>query len=565
MLNDGCTNAETREKQKIELMMAGYNAEDTKKPLIGICNTYGETISGHIIFKELVDYVRRGVYTAGGTTSEFGTIACCDGMTNTNAGAHFSLPHREIVADSVECMCRAHRFDGLVIMASCDKIVPGCLMAAARLDIPTIVIQGGAQLSGALYNGKKTHIGTYGAVKAAATTGAVTQDQLSDYCSTFCPTCGSCQFYGTANTMSCMAESLGLALPGSGLIPAVFNERKRCAFHTGEAIVELVRKGITARQIMTEKALENAARVLVASGGSTNAVLHLTALYHVLGYDAPAFLRSFNAISDDTPRIVNVLPSTGTYDCQDFYFAGGIPRVMINLGDKIHGDVMTCTGKTLRENLDAARFMYPENPEVIRTLDDPFEEGGGLVILHGNLAPGSAVAKPGAIPKHMRRFSGKAVVFESEDDCKRELFSGHCKVEPGSAIIIRNEGPKGGPGMREMAVVLKAVEGLGLGSSCAVITDGRFAGMNGGCFVCHVTPESAMGGPLAVVQNGDIIDIDFMEKRTINVRLSDEEIQNRLKDWKYVPQQEIDSAFLRRYVAEVQSVEYGGTLKYERP
>lgn len=565
MLHDGLNREELRKLQKIDMMMAGYNAEDTKTPLIGICNTYGETISGHIIFKELIDHVRRGIYRAGGSTAEFGTIACCDGMTNTNAGAHFSLPHREIVADSVECMCRAHRFDGLVIMASCDKIVPGCLMAAARLDIPAIVIQGGAMLSGVYYNGKKTHIGAYSSARALSTTGAVTQEQLDDYCATFCPVCGSCQFYGTANTMSCMAESLGMALPGSGLIPAVFNERKRCAFHTGEAIVNLVRKGITARQVMTEKALENAARVMVASGGSTNAVLHLTALYHVLGYDAPKFLRDFNKISDDTPRIVNVLPSTGDYDCQDFFFAGGIPRVMINLGGKIHGDALTCTGKTVKENLEEYHFMYPENPDVIRTMDDPFESGGGLVILHGNLAPGSAVAKPGAIPAHMRKFTGKAVVFDSEDACKKELYSGHCSIQPGSAIIIRNEGPKGGPGMREMAGPLKAIEGLGLGSSCAVITDGRFAGMNGGCFVCHVTPEAALGGPLAVIRDGDIIDIDFVEKKTINVRLSDEEISERLKEWAYVPQQEIDSAFLRRYVAEVQSVEYGGTLKYERP
>ncbi|MEG2119148.1 MAG: dihydroxy-acid dehydratase, partial [Pseudoflavonifractor sp.] len=529
-----------------------------KTPLIGIANTYGETISGHIVFKELVDHVRRGIYRAGGSTAEFGTIACCDGMTNSNAGAHFSLPSREIIADSVECMVRAHKFDGLVIMASCDKIVPGCLMAAARLNIPTIVIQGGPMTSGILFHGKKSHIGCGSVAKGEFTRGLISQQELDDYTTTFCPTCGSCQFYGTANTMSSMAESLGMALPGSALIPAVYNERRRVAFQTGEAIVELVKKGITAKQIMTADALENAARVLLASGGSTNAVLHLTAIYHTLGFDSKAFLQNFNHVSDDTPRIVNVVPSTGAYDCEDFYLAGGIPRVMQNLGDKIHLNALTCTGKTVGENLEEYHYLYPENTEVIRPIDNPFETGGSLVILHGNLAPGSAVAKPGSIPMHMRKFTGKAKVYESEDRAKKGIFGG--EIEPGTVVIIRNEGPKGGPGMREMAVCLKALEGMGLGDSCALITDGRFAGMNGGCFVCHITPESALGGPLAVVHDGDMIDIDFDEKRTINVRVSDEELAERLKHWTYVPQQEIDSSFLRRYVASVKSVEFGGTL-----
>jgi len=558
MLNDGFTNQEVRVLQETILKMAGYNSEDLQKPLIGIVNTYGETISGHIIFKELVDYVRRGIYRGGGSTAEFGTIACCDGMTNTNAGAHFSLPSREVIADSVECMVRAHRFDGLVVMASCDKIVPGCLLAAARINIPVIVIQGGPMMSGSLFHGEKSHIGCVSVAKAEVSRGILSTQEFENFMTTFCPTCGSCQFYGTANSMSSMAEALGMALPGSGLIPAVYNERKRAAFKTGETIVEMVKKGLNAKQIMTEDALENAARVLLASGGSTNGILHLTALYHTLGYDSSKFLRNLNELSDDTPQIVNVVPSTGAYDCEDFYLAGGIPRVMQNLGDKIHKDAITCTGKTVGENLDEYHYLYSENKEVIRPLDDPFEPNGGLVILQGNLAPGSAVAKVSAVPKHMRKFAGKAKVYESEDAARKGITGG--EIEKNSVVVIRNEGPKGGPGMREMAVCLKAMEGMGLGDSCALITDGRFAGMNGGCFVCHITPEAALGGPLAVVHDGDIIDIDFEEARTLSVRLSDEEIAERLTNWEYVPQQEVDSPFLRRYIANVKSVEFGGTL-----
>ena len=536
----------------------GYTDDDMSRPIIGIANSYNEMVSGHVNLRQLAEQVKYGVYRAGGTPVEFGVIACCDGVTDNHAGAHYVLPSRENIADAVEIQARAHRLDGLVLLASCDKIIPGMLMAAARLDIPCVFVPGGCTLSAPPF-GKKVRSDTTSISEGLGkySKGEITLEELQDLTTVCAPSCGSCQFMGTANTMSVLGEALGLGLTGSGLIPAVYNERRRCAFRSGEKAVELVKRGITARQIMSWDAIENAIMVLMAVGGSTNAVIHTCAIAHELGFDTAKVMETFDKYSEIVPHIAAVDPASLIYDCEDLYKAGGIPEVMKQMTSVLHLDVMTAEGRALGENLKAFRNMYPANPDLIRTMDNPHSTLGGLAIMRGNIAPDTGVAKPAAIAPEVRQFTGTAICFDGEHDCV-EAIKAH-KIKPGHVIVVRYEGPKGGPGMREMYLPMKLLNGQSLGTSTALITDGRFSGTNNGCFVGHISPEAAAGGPIALIRDGDQIRVDVINKR-LDVLVSDEELASRRAEWK-APEPKRFGGYLDRYARLVSSAAEGAVLK----
>lgn len=536
----------------------GYTDDDLGRPIIGIANSFNEMVSGHMNLRSLAEQVKYGVYRAGGTPVEFGIIACCDGITDNHEGAHYVLPSRENIADAIEIQARAHRLDGLVLLASCDKIIPGMLMAAARLDIPCVFVPGGCTLS-APPSGKKVRSDTTSISEGLGkySKGEITLEELQDLTTVCAPSCGSCQFMGTANTMSVLGEALGLGLTGSGLIPAVYNERRRCAFRSGEKAVELVKRGITARQIMSWDAIENAIMVLMAVGGSTNAVIHTCAIAHELGFDTAKVMETFDKYSEIVPHIAAVDPASLIYDCEDLYKAGGIPEVMKQMTSVLHLDVMTAEGRALGENLKAFRNMYPANPDLIRTMDNPHSTLGGLAIMRGNIAPDTGVAKPAAIAPEVRQFTGTAICFDGEHDCV-EAIKAH-KIKPGHVIVVRYEGPKGGPGMREMYLPMKLLNGQGLGTSTALITDGRFSGTNNGCFVGHISPEAAAGGPIALIRDGDQIRVDVINKR-LDVLVSDEELASRRAEWK-APEPKRFGGYLDRYARLVSSAAEGAVLK----
>jgi dihydroxy-acid dehydratase len=536
----------------------GYTDDDLDRPIIGIANSYNEMVSGHMNLRALAEQVKYGVYRAGGTPVEFGVIACCDGITDNHKGAYYVLPSRENIADAVEIQARAHKLDGLVLLASCDKIIPGMLMAAARLDIPCVFLPGGCTLSAPPF-GKKIRSDTTSISEGLGkySNGEISYEELqalTQYCA---PTCGSCQFMGTANTMSVLGEALGLGLSGSGLIPAVYNERKRCAFKSGEMAVELVKSDITSRKILTWDAIENAIMVLMAVGGSTNAVIHTCAIAYELGFDPKDVLAAFDKYSTVIPHIAAVDPASLIYDCEDLYKAGGIPEVMKSIRKYLHTDVMTADMRTLGENLDAFVNHYPANRDLIRTLGDPHSTLGGLAIMRGNLAPDTGVAKPAAIAPEARQFTGKAICFDGEPDCVKAIQE-H-KIKPGHVIVIRYEGPKGGPGMREMYLPLKLLNGQGLAKTTALITDGRFSGTNNGCFVGHISPEAASGGPIALVRDGDEITVDVINKR-LDLHVSDQELERRRAQWHYEPKTDV-TGYLARYAKLVSSASEGAVLK----
>ena len=536
----------------------GYTDDDLGRPIIGIANSFNEMVSGHMNLRSLAEQVKYGVYRAGGTPVEFGIIACCDGITDNHEGAHYVLPSRENIADAIEIQARAHRLDGLVLLASCDKIIPGMLMAAARLDIPCVFVPGGCTLSAPPF-GKKVRSDTTSISEGLGkySKGEITLEELQDLTTVCAPSCGSCQFMGTANTMSVLGEALGLGLTGSGLIPAVYNERRRCAFRSGEKAVELVKRGITARQIMSWDAIENAIMVLMAVGGSTNAVIHTCAIAHELGFDTAKVMETFDKYSEIVPHIAAVDPASLIYDCEDLYKAGGIPEVMKQMTSVLHLDVMTAEGRALGENLKAFRNMYPANPDLIRTMDNPHSTLGGLAIMRGNIAPDTGVAKPAAIAPEVRQFTGTAICFDGEHDCV-EAIKAH-KIKPGHVIVVRYEGPKGGPGMREMYLPMKLLNGQGLGTSTALITDGRFSGTNNGCFVGHISPEAAAGGPIALIRDGDQIRVDVINKR-LDVLVSDEELASRRAEW-VAPEPKHFGGYLDRYARLVSSAAEGAVLK----
>lgn len=553
----GIFNTDEMLSNKVLWKAAGLSDADLDRPIIGIANSYNEMVPGHTNLKKVAEQVKYGVYRAGGTPVEFGVIACCDGVATGHIGNNYVLPSRDNIADSIEIEARAHKLDGLVLLGSCDKIVPGMLMAAARLDIPCIFVAGGCTPGGISFAHKaKSDSTTITEAIGMYQSGEVTYEELQNLTTTACPTCGSCQFMGTANTMCCQAEALGMSLTGSALIPAPYNERYRDAFRSGEQIVDLVRRGITSRQIMNLESIRNSIKILMAVGGSTNAVIHTCAIAYELGINPDDIMCEFDKISDEIPHIAKVSPASNVYDCEDFYKAGGIPEVMKVIREHLNLDVMTVTGRTLGENIDSYRNLYAPNPEIIRPLDNPHSTLGGLAIMRGNLAPNTGVAKPAAIAEEARCFTGTAVCFDSEEDCTEAVRAR--KIKPGDVVVIRYEGPKGGPGMREMYQPLKMLYGQGLNKTTALITDGRFSGTNNGCFVGHISPEAAAGGPIALVEDGDQITIDVYKKE-LTLHVSDEELAARREKWHYEPKK--ITGYLARYAKLAKSADQGGVLE----
>lgn len=538
----------------------GFSDDDLRLPIIGIANSFNEIVPGHTHLRQVAEFVKKGVHMAGANAVEFGTIACCDGISDGHDGNFYILPSREVIADSVETMARVHRFDGLVLLGSCDKIIPGMLMAAARLDIPTVMVAGGPMLGGPAFGKKCKADGTaFAEARGMLQKGLVTEDVVRELAATAMPTCGSCSMYGTANTMSAVAEALGLSLPGSSLIPAVYAERYRAAEASGKAVVQLVKQGITARKILTYEALQNAVGFCMASGSSTNAVIHLCALAYELGIDTELIMQEFERQSKEVPVIVAVNPSSNLYDMDDWYKAGGVPQTLRNLRHLIQPRALTVTGKTLGENLNAYVSPYPANDDLLRTPDNPHMNGGGLAIMRGNLAPDTGVAKPAAIASEVRRFTGPAVCFNSEDECIEALEA--LRIKPGHVVVIRYEGPKGGPGMREMFQPMKFLYGQGLATSTALITDGRFSGTNNGCFVGHISPEAAAGGPIALVQDGDRITVDTVNGE-LTLHVDDEELAKRKALWHYEPKK-LPRGYLARYAKLAKSADKGGVLEID--
>lgn len=533
----------------------GYSDSDLAGPVIGIANAWSDLVPGHINLRRLAEHVRKGIYRAGGSVAEFGVIGACDGTAQGHAGMHYILPSRDLIANDIEIMVQAHQLDGLVLLGSCDKIVPGMLMAAARLDIPAIFLAGGPMLGGEIFDGRKADLTSMSEGLAMLKSGkiaAAAYDRLEEGCG---PTCGSCAFYGTANTMCCLAEAMGLSLPGTALIPAVYAERLRAAEATGAAVVDLVKREIRARKIINIDSLANAVRVLMATGGSTNAVLHLTAIAAELGLGAGEMLAMYDKLSETTPQVAKVNPAA-KYDMEDFYKAGGIPQVMEEIKDLLALGCLTVTGKTVGDNL-AARGGGPVDREVIRTAAEPFTAHKGLAILRGNLAPDTAVTKPAAIDPSMWSFTGTAKVFDGEEAAEEAILAGIIKA--GDVVVIRYEGPRGGPGMREMYKAMKYIYGMGLAKKTALITDGRFSGTNNGCFVGHISPEAAAGGPLAIVRDGDTITIDIPQK-SLHLHLSESEIAGRLENWR-PPARKFTTGYLGLYASLAQSADKGAILK----
>ncbi len=535
----------------------GYSDDDINRPIIGIANSFNEIVPGHSNLRQVAEFVRRGIYRAGGTAVEFGTIACCDGVANGHIGNFYTLPSRDVIAFTIEIMAKAHKLDGIVLLGSCDKIVPGMLMGAVRANIPAIFLPGGPMLSGMAFGEKsKADLSTVAEAYGMEIAGKINKQDLINLTKVCTPTCGSCQFYGTANTMCCTAEALGMTLPGAAAIPAVYSERLRAAQSSGEQVVQLVKNGIKPTDIITIKSLRNAIRYVMATGGSTNAVIHLCAIGHLVGINTDDIMNEFDKQSNIVPHIARINPASNDWDMEDFYKAGSVPRVLDHLKALLDLDALTVNGKTVGENVGKYNYYYPANDDMIRTLDNPHSTLGGLAIMRGNLAPDTGVAKPAAIAKEVWQFTGEAICFDSEEESIQALENK--KVKPGHVVVIRYEGPKGGPGMREMAVTMKIMHGQGLAKSAALITDGRFSGTNNGCFVGHISPEAAAGGPIALVKDGDKITIDVINKE-LTLHINDEEMAKRRAEWKYTPKDL--SGYLSVYAKLAKSADKGGVLE----
>lgn len=530
----------------------GYTKEELDKPLIAVVSSYNEIVPGHMNLDKITEAVKLGIAMAGGTPVMFPAIAVCDGIAMGHVGMKYSLVTRDLIADSTECMMEAHRFDGMVCIPNCDKNVPGLLMAAARVNVPTIFVSGGPMLAGHV-DGHKTSLSSLFEAVGAEAAGKITEEKLYEYECKACPTCGSCSGMYTANSMNCLTEAIGMGLGGNGTIPAVYSERIRLAKHAGMQIMELVKKDIKPRDIMTKEAFLNALTVDMALGCSTNSMLHLPAIAHECGIELD--LSIANEMSAKTPNLCHLAPAGPTY-MEDLNEAGGVYAVMKELTKKnlLYTDLITCTGKTVGENIENA---VNTNPEVIRTIDNPYSEVGGIAVLKGNIAPDTCVVKRSAVVPEMLVHSGPARVFDCEEDAIDAIKGG--KIVAGDVVVIRYEGPKGGPGMREMLNPTSAIAGMGLGSSVALITDGRFSGASRGASIGHVSPEAAVGGPIALVEEGDIIDIDI-PANTINVRVSDEELASRRAKWTPKDPGEL-KGYLKRYRSLVTSGNRGAVLE----
>jgi len=530
----------------------GFTPEEMKKPMVGIVSSYNEIVPGHMNIDKIVDAVKLGVAEAGGVPVVFPAIAVCDGIAMGHVGMKYSLVTRDLIADSTECMAIAHQFDALVMVPNCDKNVPGLLMAAARLNLPTVFVSGGPMLAGHVKGQKRSLSSMFEAVGAYAA-GTMTEEDVCEFENKVCPTCGSCSGMYTANSMNCLTEALGMGLRGNGTIPAVYSERIKLAKHAGMAVMEMFRKNIRARDIITKEAIMNALTVDMALGCSTNSMLHLPAIAHEIGFD---FDISFaNPISEKTPNLCHLAPAGPTY-MEDLNEAGGVYAVMKELADigLLNTECMTVTGRTIGENIAGA---VNRNPEVIRPVDNPYSKTGGLAVLKGNLAPDGSVVKRSAVVEEMMVHEGPARVFDCEEDAIAAIKGG--KIVAGDVVVIRYEGPKGGPGMREMLNPTSAIAGMGLGSSVALITDGRFSGASRGASIGHVSPEAAVCGPIALVEEGDIISINIPEL-TLNVKVSDEELAARRAKWQpRTPQ--VTTGYLSRYRELVTSGNRGAILE----
>ncbi len=533
----------------------GYTEEERERPLIGIVSSYNEIVPGHMNLDKIVEAVKMGVAMAGGTPVVFPAIAVCDGIAMGHIGMKYSLVTRDLIADSTECMAMAHGFDGLVCVPNCDKNVPGLLMAAARVNIPTIFVSGGPMLAGRVKGQKRSLSSMFEAVGSVAA-GSMSLEDLTEFEEKVCPTCGSCSGMYTANSMNCLTEALGMGLKGNGTIPAVYSERIRLAKHAGMQIMELVKKDIKPRDIMTEKAFRNALTVDMALGCSTNSMLHLPAIAHEAGVELN--LDIANELSSRTPNLCHLAPAGPTY-MEDLNEAGGVYAVMNELTKKelLYTDLITVTGKTVRENISGC---VNKDPEVIRPIDNPYSQTGGIAVLKGNLAPDSGVVKRSAVVPEMMVHEGPARVFDCEEDAIAAITGG--RIKEGDVVVIRYEGPKGGPGMREMLNPTSAIAGMGLGSSVALITDGRFSGASRGASIGHVSPEAAVGGSIALVKEGDIISINIPEN-TLDVKISAEEMQERRKKWQ--PREpKVTTGYLARYRELVTSGNRGAILEVRK-
>ena len=532
----------------------GITEEELEKPLIGIVSSYNEIVPGHMNIDKIVDAVKMGVAMAGGTPIVFPAIAVCDGIAMGHTGMKYSLVTRDLICDSTECMALAHQFDALVMVPNCDKNVPGLLMAAARLNIPTIFVSGGPMLAGHV-QGNKTSLSSMFEAVGAHAAGKMTEEQVNDYVCNACPTCGSCSGMYTANSMNCLTEAIGMGLQGNGTIPAVYSQRIKLAKHAGTKIMELLEKNIRPRDILTEQAFMNALTVDMALGCSTNTMLHLPAIAHEAGVELN--LDIANHISAKTPNLCHLAPAGHTY-MEELNEAGGVYAVMNELSKKglLNTELITATGKTVGENI---KDCVNRNPEVIRPIDNPYSETGGIAVLRGNIAPDSGVVKRSAVVPEMMVHEGPARVFECEEDAIAAIKGG--KIVAGDVVVIRYEGPKGGPGMREMLNPTSAIAGMGLGSSVALITDGRFSGASRGASIGHISPEAAVGGPIALVEEGDIIAIDI-PANTINVKVSDEVLAERRAKWQ--PREpKVKSGYLARYASMVTSADKGAILQIQ--
>ena len=555
MLSDHITKGVERAPNRSLLYALGLTKEEIERPLVGVVSSYNEIVPGHMNIDKIVEAVKAGIRAAGGTPIVFPAIAVCDGIAMGHVGMKYSLVTRDLIADSTEAMVMAHQFDGLVMIPNCDKNVPGLLMAAARLNIPTIFCSGGPMLAGHLNDGRRTCLSHMFEAVGAYHAGTLDEGGVEEYEENACPTCGSCSGMYTANSMNCLTEAIGMALSGNGTIPAVYSARLRLAKHTGMKIMELIEKNIRPRDIMTAAAFHNAETVDMALGCSTHTMLHLPAIAHEAGVALD--LDMANAISAKTPNLCHLAPAGDTF-MEDLDRAGGVYAVMKELTKKglLDTSLITATGKTVGENLQNA---VNRDESIIRPVENPYSVSGGIAVLKGNLAPDGAVVKQSAVAPEMMVHEGPARVFDSEDDAIAAIYAK--KINPGDVVVIRYEGPKGGPGMREMLNPTSAICGMGLGESVALITDGRFSGATRGASIGHVSPEAAAGGPIAFVQEGDRIAIDI-PNCSMELKVSDEELARRKAAW-VCPEPKIKTGYLARYAKLVTSADKGAILSVD--
>ncbi len=557
MKSDVIKNGVERAPHRSLFKSMGYTDEEIKRPIIGIANSVNSIIPGHVHLNTIVEAVKAGIYMAGGTPIEFGTIGVCDGIAMNHIGMKYSLGSRELIADSIEVMATAHAFDALVLVPNCDKIIPGMLMAAARLNLPAIFVSGGPMLAGRhpKKGGQKIDLISVFEAVGAVKSGKMTEDELQIIEDSACPTCGSCAGMFTANSMNCLTEVIGMGLPGNGTIPAVMAARLRLAKTAGIRILDLLKNGITPHQIMTAQAFQNALTVDMALGCSTNTVLHLPAIAQEAGVSID--LNMINEISEKTPHLCSLSPG-GAHHIEDLNQAGGVHALMKTLSNAglMNNECMTVTGKTVEENIETVEVL---DPEVIRPVDNPYHKQGGLAVLFGNLAPQGCVVKQSAVRDEMMHHEGPARVFNSEEDASQAIMDG--KINKGDVIVVRYEGPMGGPGMREMLTPTSAIAGMGLDAHVALITDGRFSGGTRGAAIGHISPEAMQKGPIAVIEEGDRIEINIPAKK-ITLKLSDQEIQDRMSTWT-PPEPKITKGYMARYARMVSSANTGAVFKSE--